>query len=535
MSAPADPVSPPDPAPRPRSTSAAVVVGASIALSRVFGLIRQRALAHYLGTTAGGDAFQAAFKIPNLLQNLLGEGVLSASFIPVYARLRAEGREAEADRVANAVFGLLALIVSLIVLAGVLLAGPLTHLVAPGFEGEKRELTVRLVRILFPGAGLLALSAWCLGILNSHRKFFISYTAPIVWNLSIIATLWFLGRGAEEATAAWAAAIGSVIGSALQFLVQVPQVLPLLKEFRPVIDTKSEQIRTVARNFGPVFVSRGVVQLSAFVDTIIASLLGDGPVAALSAAQTLASMPVSLFGMSVAASELPAMSSTLGSDAEIGAALQQRINRGLRQIAFFVVPSAGAFLAFGGVIAAALFQTGKFTAADSRFVWAILAGSAVGLLAATLGRLYNSGHYALRDTRTPLRCASVRVTLTIVLGYLFAIVLPPLLGIEARWGAAGLTASAGLAAWVEFHLLRRALNRRIGQSGLPLDLLGKLWCAALGGIGVGYSVYAATTGVGVIGRAALVLIPYGATYFALTTLFRVPEAATTLSRVLRRG
>lgn len=536
MTAPAQP----DPGSRegggpPRSTSAAVVVGASIALSRVFGLIRQRALSHYLGLSDSGDAFQAAFKIPNLLQNLLGEGVLSASFIPVYARLRAEGREADADRVANAVFGLLALVVSLIVLLGVLLAGPLTDLVAPGFAGEKRELTVRLVRILFPGAGLLALSAWCLGILNSHRRFFISYTAPIVWNISIIATLMLWGRQADAAHAAWAAAIGSVIGSALQFLVQLPQVLRLLREFRPTIDTRSEQFRTVARNFGPVFVSRGVTQLSAFVDTIIASLLGQGPVAALSAAQTLSNMPVSLFGMSVSASELPAMSSTVGTDDEIAASLRQRIDRGLRQIAFFVVPSAGAFLAFGGVVAAALFQTGKFTAADSRYVWAILAGSAVGLLAATLGRLYNSAHYALRDTRTPLRCASVRVTLTVVLGYLCAIPLPPMLGIEPRWGAAGLTASAGLAAWVEFHLLRRALNRRIGQSGLPLDLLGKLWTSVLGSIAVGYAVYAQTRGVGVVGRAALVLIPYGVTYFALTAVFKVPEASTALRRVLRRG
>lgn len=516
-----------------RSTSAAVLVGTGIFLSRIFGLIRQRVLAHYLGLSDSGDAFQAAFKIPNLLQNLLGEGVLSASFIPVYARLRAEGREADADRVANAVFGLLALFVSIVVLAGVLLAEPLTAFVAPGFEGEKRELTVRLVRILFPGSGFLVFSAWCLGILNSHRRFFLSYTAPIAWNLTIIAAILLWGRGGGPEQAAWAASVGSVIGSGLQFLVQVPPVLRLMREFRPVLETSSDSIRTVGRNFGPVFISRGVVQLSAFVDTIIASLLGSGPVAALAAAQTLASMPVSLFGMSVSAAELPAMSSATGSKEEVAAALRERINRGLRQIAFFVVPSAAAFLAFGGVIAAALFQTGKFTADDSRLVWAILAGSAVGLLASTLARLYNSGFNALHDTRTPLKYALLRVGLTIVLGYLFAVPLPPLLGIEPRWGTAGLTASAGMAAWIEFHLLRRGLNQRIGESGLPLGMLSKLWVAALGGIAVGFSIYGQTQGVGVIGRAALVLVPFGLTYLGLTVLLRVPEAAGAFNRLRR--
>jgi putative peptidoglycan lipid II flippase len=492
-------------------------------------------LAHYLGLSDSADAVTAAFRIPNLLQNLLGEGVLSASFIPVYARLRAEGRDQDAERVAGAVFGLLALLTALIVLAGVLLAAPLTDLVAPGFTGETRNLTVYLVRILFPATGLLVLSAWCLGVLNSHRKFLLSYAAPVVWNLAIIVTVILLGRHATEARAAQAAALGAVLGSALQFLVQVPSVLRLLREFRPTLDRTSEHVRTVISNFGPVFLSRGVVQVSAFVDTIIASFLGQGPVAALQVAQTLYTLPVSLFGMSVSAAELPAMSSATGSDQQVAEALRDRIDRGLRHIAYFVIPSAAAFLAFGGLIAAALFQTGRFTAEDARFVWAILAGSAVGLLAATMGRLYNSALYALRDTRTPLRCALVRVMLTIILGYLFAIPLPGLLGLEQRWGAAGLTASAGIAAWVEFTLLRRSLNRRIGASGLPFEILSKLWIAALGGIGIGLTLYGQTRGVGVIGRAALVLIPFGVTYLLLTIAMKVPEGMGLLKRVRNRG
>jgi len=166
------------------SERSAFFVGAGILISRIVGLIRQRVFSHYFGLSAAGDAFSAAFKIPNFLQNIFGEGALSASFIPVYAKLLARGDEEEADRVANAVLGMLALITSLIVVAGVLATPYIIGVIAPGFQGETRELTIRLVRILFPGAGLLVLSAWCLGVLNSHHRFFISYTAPVTTNAS---------------------------------------------------------------------------------------------------------------------------------------------------------------------------------------------------------------------------------------------------------------------------------------------------------------------------------------------------------------
>jgi len=146
---------------------------------------------------------------------------------------------------------------------------------------------------------------------------------------------------------------------------------------------------------------------------------------------------VSLFGMSVSAAELPAMSSVASADAAALEAVRLRLNAGLRRIAYFVVPSAMAFLALGDVVVAALFQTGRFSRADSIDVWRILAGSAVGLLASTLGRLYSSTYYALRDTRTPLRYAIVRVVLTTVLGYVCALPLPRAFGLPSMWGRPG--------------------------------------------------------------------------------------------------
>src|SRR5215813_11710569 len=152
----------------PSTAKSAFFVGAGILISRIVGLIRQRIFAYYFGRSGEGDAFSAAFRIPNFLQNVFGEGALSASFIPVYARLLAQGDEKEASRVANAVFGLLALVTSLIVLIGVLGTPYFVTAIAGGFQDERRDLTISLVRILFPGAGLLVLSAWCLGVLNSH-------------------------------------------------------------------------------------------------------------------------------------------------------------------------------------------------------------------------------------------------------------------------------------------------------------------------------------------------------------------------------
>jgi putative peptidoglycan lipid II flippase len=515
----------------------AFLVAAGIFLSRIAGLVRDRVFAHYFGNSLAADAFRAAFRIPNALQNLFGEGVLSASFIPVYAGLLARKDDREARRTAGAVAAILALTISILVLIGVLATPYLIPLIAPGFHGETRALTIRLVRILFPGAGLLVFSAWCLGILNSHRRFFLSYTAPVIWNAAMIGTMLEYGRRNAPEPLAVIVAWGSVAGSALQVIVQLPTVLHLLHGLRLSLAYHAENVRTVIRNFVPVFFGRGVVQISAYVDVLLASLVPViGAVSALSYAQTLYTLPVSLFGMSVSAAELPQMSGALGSDTEVAAVLRARLNAGLRQIAFLVVPSVAAFLILGDVVVGAIYLTrgGRFTLADATYVWGILAGATVGLLASTLGRLYSSTYYALRDTRTPLWFAIVRVILTTGLGYLCAIPLPRHFGIDPRWGVAGLTISAGVASWVEFHLLRRTLNRRIGPTGLPAAYLAKLWVAALVAAAAGWAIHRYWGHHGPIVLAVLVLGAYGLIYFAGTWLAGIAESRALFSRVLKR-
>jgi len=510
-------------------------VAAGILVSRLAGLVRTRVFAHYFGLSDEGDAFAAGFRIPNFLQNLFGEGALSASFIPVYASLLARSERREADRVAGAIASILGLLLSVLVLIGVLATPFLIDAIAPGFTGSKRDLTIQIVRILFPGAGLLVMSAWCLGVLNSHHRFFLSYSAPVAWNAAMIATLMIYG-GASLPDLAVKLAWGSVVGSALLFGVQLPVVFRVAPDLKFALDSASDHVKTVGRNFVPVFISRGVVQISAYIDALIASLLPTGAVVGLTNAQLLYTLPVSLFGISISAAELPAMAGTLGADPAATGKVRDRLNSGLRQIAFFVVPSAVAFLALGDVVTAALLETsgGRFKHSDTLYVWGILAGSGVGLLASTLGRLYSSTYYALRDTRTPLRYALVRVGLTTILGYLFAIPLPRVLNINAAWGAAGLTASAGIAGWFEMLMLRRTLNSRIGYTGIPAGHMMKLWSAAIAGAAVAWLVKLALPSMHPAIAAVLILGPYGLLFFGATFLMRIPEASTAFSRFVRR-
>ncbi|HUA80857.1 MAG TPA: murein biosynthesis integral membrane protein MurJ [Dyella sp.] len=513
----------------------ALLVGAGILCSRLFGLVRQRVFSHYLGLSDAADIFSAALRVPNFLQNLFGEGVLSASFIPVYARLLAQHKQEDADRLAGAIFAILALIISIIVALGVLAAPYLIWLIAPGYIGEKRELTILIVRILFPGTGILVWSAWCLGILNSHHKFFLSYAAPVIWNLSMIVTL-LVFRHLDVNRLIVYLAWGTVLGCVLQFLVQLGPVLKLVPGLRLRLDLRDLHVKQVGGSFLGVAVGRGVVQISAFVDQAISTLLGSGAIAGMTTASSINLLPVSLFGMAVSASELPTLSRMAGDhvDAEVAAKLSTRLNNGLERIAFFIVPSAMAFFALGNVIVAALYQSGAFTSKDSRYVWAILAGSGVGLLASTFGRLYSSTYYAMRDTRTPLRFAMVRLAFTAVLGLASALLGPRLLGISLQWGAVGLTASAGVAGWIEFHLLRRKMNKKLGATGVTASMMIKLWSAAVLAALAACAVEHYTPEHRPIVTALFVLSTYGVAYFAVTFLLRVAVCREVLGKVTRR-
>ncbi len=541
----------------PSSQRSSMLVAAGIFLSRCSGLVRESVIANYLGTSPASDAFRAALRIPNLLQNLLGEGVLSASFIPVYARLRAEGREQEAGHVAGAVAGLLVALTGVLSLVGVVLAEPLTRVLVPGFHDSKFDLTVQLVRIIFPGIGFLVLSAWCLGVLNSHRKFFLSYVAPVVWNAAQIAALVAVGLTTTNTrTLAYAVSWGVLIGGILQFGIQIGPVRRLLGGVRLSLDTANASVRSVLARFGPVVMGRGVVQIMGYVDLVLASYLATGSVASLQYALVLYLLPISLFGMSVAAAELPELSEVEVHDPETRRRFRLRLEEGMARIAWYVAPTATLFIVVGDVIVRAVFQRGNFTSADTIVVWLTLAVFSLSLPATTSSRLLQNGLYALDDARTPARVAAMSVILAAIIGLAFMFPLDRLVvgpnGIEgwsdvfafgplpegarnaadvAHLGIVGLAIGAAVSRWFEYRLLSRALAWRIGRTHLAGRWLNPIaaGCAAAAVVAV---VCEALFG-GLPSLVALVLVvgPAGLVYVAVTRRLGVPEATIMLRRV----
>ena len=555
------------PAKRDGQSGGTLAVAAGIFCSRLAGLLRTSALGAFFGVGPHADVFSAALRLPNLLQNLLGEQTLSAAFIPVYSRLLAAGKREEAGRLAGAVFSLLVAVAGGAAALGVIFARPIVGLLAAGFLRDRElialgqasvdryELAVAAVRWIFPMTATLVLSAWALGVRNSHGKFFLSYFSPVFWNAAIVgAVAWTAYRGGGLTGTAGAAdrmleaaCIGALAGGGIQFLVQIPGLRGALDGFRLSFDRSSKPLREVLAAFGPTLAGRGVVQLSSYLDQLLASLLAAGAVAALFYAQTLYLLPVSLFGMSVAAAALPrlARSGGAGSEAELAAGTA----RALETAAFLNLPSFLAYLLLGLPLVEGIFQLfGRgFGAAESRLVYLVLAAYSVGLPASTSSRVLQAAFYARGDTRTPARIAALRVAMSLIVG------LPAMLwldrqrlddlavfgapGSALRLGAVGLGLAATLAAWLELGALRRAARTRLPSLVWPSRAFLRFTLYALGAACP--AALAALATAGWAGhptvRAAVVFALFGTGYLALAAAFGEAPARAWLARLRRRG
>ena len=529
----------------------AALVAAGILLSRVAGLIRTVVFARYFGASSAADAFNVALKVPNFLQNMFGEGSLSASFIPVYARLVAKGEEKLAGRVAGVLACFLALGVTVVVIVGVIATPLILRITAGGLPPDVMELAITLTRIVFPGIGLLVLYAWALGILNAHRQFFIGYVAPVLWSAAMIATMVIFGMRMSGKPLAVALAWGTLVGCVLQFAIEVPFVLRHSKHLSFGFDWSLEPVRAIFRTMFPVVGGRGVVQISSYVDTLLATFIARGAVSSLVYAQTIYTLPISVFGMAVANAELPQMSAEVGTEEEVRSALRRRLDRSIRQVAFFVIPTTVAFVLIGRLLIAALYQRGAFSVDTTTLVWYILMGSSIGLLAATLGRLYSSTFYALHDTRTPFRIALARVLGGAALALLFAFPLRPMfgaaisalglpmphgLGGATALGVVGISTASALAAWIEFILLRRGIRRRIGSGEPKTAFFVKLWIAAIlaGLAALAIDRLDLRLPLQRIAEAIAACAVFGVVYFGVAFALGVPEVRATLSRFVRR-
>ncbi len=548
-----------DAAGSPRRNAAGVVAGGILA-SRLAGFVRERVVAHFFGLGAYADVFQVAFRGPNLLQNLLGEGTISAAFIPIYSKMIAQGREREAGRFAGAIFGLLLALTALLSLAGILLAEPVVTVFAAGFRADaaavaagelsvnRFELAVRAVRIIFPMTGLLVLAAWCLGVLNSHRRFFLPYFAPALWNAAIIGALIVGARmtlGSAEGVRTdllFAAFYGAFLGGFLQFAVQAPLVFRLLRGFRLSLSAKVAGVREALRAFGPAVAGRGVYQVSSYLDLLLASCLAAGAVSALRPAQMLYVLPISLFGMSVAASELPELSRFGKGKSE---AFAQRLVRSLRQMLFLTIPTCIGYLAFGLLIVGALFRTGEFGSEDAWLVYLVLAGYSLGLLATAMSRLLQNAFYARKNTRTPARIAVLRVVVSTIAAVPAMLLLDGVAvgavagaSLETRTlylGSLGLAAGATVGAWVELWRLQRSLGVLLPAFRLPWTGVRRMTATALIAAAPAGAVWFLLPRLPVAIEALIVVSIYAAGYLAIAYAQRVPEMDRLSRRFVRRG
>jgi putative peptidoglycan lipid II flippase len=518
------------------------LVAAGIFLSRIAGLVREQVIGVVLGVSAATDAFRFAMRIPNFLQNLLGEGALSASFIPVYARLVEEGEEGEADELAGAVVSMLAALTVVLVALVVLLAEPMVWLFT-GWEAELYDLAVSLTRITSAGLGFLVISAWCLGVLNSHRQFFLPYVAPVVWNgvqIAVLGAAIIVDWDAD--TAAIAAAWAVVAGGLGQLLIQIPKVRRLSPGLRASL-RRSANVRDVLRRFGPAVGGRGVVQISSLADTFLAGYLVVGALSSFTFALPLYLLPISLFGFSVAAAELAEMSRR-SSELE---AVSVRVVPALRRV---IVPGTFvtvAYLAAGHLMVDAIYGwpsrllNRDFGDDAVTTVWLVLAAFSLGLPASMTARITQNTLYSLGDVRGPARIALIRLIVVVAAGAVLMLQLDWLTvtdgsGITAfggadvpHWpiwervpeirrvdsdpalppqlGSVGLALGASVAAWVEWALLRHRLRHRLGR---PVRS-GWGWLVTLAAIAAG-GVMLAVSGLGLpspIDAAMAVLLGAG--------------------------
>jgi putative peptidoglycan lipid II flippase len=448
------------------SGRAAGLVAAGIIVSRLFGLVRTWAFARYFGLTIGADAYDAAIRIPNFVRALLGEGAISASFIPVYSAALARGDARQAREIANALLGLLLAAVSVLTILGILGAPLLTSLIVTGLDPQAAELTTTLTRVMFPMTGLMVISGWCLGIQNSHRRFFISYASAALWSLAQIALLLGLGPrvGDDTVTLAWWLAWATLAGSLLQVAAQLPQVIALVGRLRPTLNHRIAGIRQILRNFVPVVIALGFVQISSFVDLRIGSHLEEGGIAALTYASQIYTLPVSVFGLSVAAASLPdfARDSLVATDV-----LRERLRSGWIRILFYIIPTTVVFIWFGDLVVDVLLRSGVFSIRNATVVSRALAAYGVGLIGYTTVRLLASAFYAMQDYRTPLRASVTAIVTSGILAFAFAWPRrhdPDLIGV------AGIALGSAIGAYVNFAVLAHGLRGRLGRL-----FTGQMW------------------------------------------------------------
>jgi putative peptidoglycan lipid II flippase len=422
--------------------------------SRILGLVRDQVLASMFGAGNAMDAFNVAFRIPNLVRDLFAEGAMSAAFVPVFMRQLASGERAGAWRLANNVINALLVVTGILVGAAIVFARPLVTAFAGDYAEVpgKLELTILLTRIMLPFLTLVAIASVFMGMLNSLQRFFIPGLAPAMFNIATILCALLVVPlmprfGVPPITAI---AIGALIGGFAQLLIQWPLLHREGFAYRPVLDWKQDALRRVLLLMGPGTIGLAATQMNVFVNTVLATQEGTGAVSWLNYAFRLMYLPTGLFGVSIATATVPAVSRHAAKHNE--AAVRSTLADGLSLMLVLNVPATIGLIALSHPIVRVIFERRAFLPSDTVATAAALQYYAIGLLGYSIVRIASPTFYALGDSRTPVRVSMaavlVNAALNVVLVRLFGF-----RGLALGTSLAALFNAAGL-----LWLLRRRLD-----------------------------------------------------------------------------
>lgn len=426
--------------------------------SRILGLVREQVLAHAFGASHQMDAFNVAFRLPNLVRDLFAEGAMTAAFVPTFSRVLArDGREAAWALGRRAITALL-LVTTLIAVLGIVFAEPMTRAFAADFARVpgKFELTVQLTRLMFPFLPLVAAAVAAMGMLNALGRFFVPALAPAMFNVASIASILLLvplmpGLGLP---AVWALAFAVLAGGLGQVLLQWPQLRREGFRYRIDFSPRDKGLREILLLMGPGTLGVAATQFNVYVGTVLATSQQPGAVSWLNYAFRILYLPIGLFGVSIASASLPLLSQHAARDDM--PAVRQTLSHALRLVFALTVPATFGLVALGGPIVRVIFERGRFLPSDTESVALALMGYAPGLVGYSAVKVLSPTFYALRDSRTPVMVSVTAVLTNAVLSILLARVL----------GFPGLSLGTALASLVNAALLLVLLRRRLGPIGI---------------------------------------------------------------------
>jgi len=459
-----------------RLIKAAGVVGAATLSSRALGFVRDAVIAWFFGAGFSSDAFIAAFRIPNLLRRLFAEGALSSAFIPVFTEYVVNDDQDEAFSLARSAFRMLSVILIIVTVGGILLSPWIVRLIAPGFDPEKMTLTVTLTRLMFPYFFCIGLVALCMGILNVLGHFAAPAFAPVLLNLAIIGSVFFISP--IMTTPIIGLALGVLVGGVLQLALQLPVLVRKGFRFWETAGLMHPGLKKMGIAIVPIILGGAVYQINIVAGTLLGSLLSEGSVTYLYFADRLVQFPLGIFAIAASTALLPSLSRQAA--ARDFDELKNTFAHALRLIFFISMPAMVGLIVLREPVVALLFQRGEFDAAATQLTAHAVLYYSLGLWAFSAVRIVTATFFALQDTRTPVLMAIISIIANIILG---VILMKPL-------AHGGLALATSLASILNLGLLVQALRAKLGSLGWR-NIAHSAGRALLSSAGMGIVVWAA--------------------------------------------